>query len=564
MRLRNALLFPLVLVIAMASPSPPASAQPKGPVEHEQIPPDPHEDLAFEVSLDGDLPGAIQTKDGVLTAPDPRRPVSPNDPSPAGNDDNAAQSATFQPDRNTKRPDVQGYDEPFTPSTAPFKRLEAFDSVSETYELSVSDKKLQSLAPGATAPSDGSDDQFFADLVVDVAPGKRSRIPSIGPGARIVRARLGIGAQDLTFHVWKDGAENWFVEGYGASSRARLVMEITIPRGVFGGEFADTGWSDLPRVPRLPPNVVQSAKEVAAALGVSTAMRPREIVNQLVQYFRGFVDSEDPPRGRRDIYLDLALSRKGVCRHRAFAFMITAQSLGIPTRMVINEAHAWVEVFDGVLWRRIDLGGAGRMVNPASNAMPERAVHQPPPDPFQWPQGSERGEDMVEQARERARRELASSQQSNAKDANNPTGQSSANASNGGAAPLAPGSASNGALPLPSPSGSHGIGPGGEKDERPFSVITVTVVDANAHRGLPLNVRGDVRADGEPCANAMVELYLRDAKQPVRQLFLGAVATNASGELAGAIVVPGSIPLGDYDLVARTPGGARCGPGGSL
>ena len=80
------------------------------------------------------------------------------------------------------------------------------------------------------------------------------------------------------------------------------------------------------------------------------------------------------------------------------AFLVTAQSLGIPTRMVLNEAHAWVEVHDGVLWRRIDLGGAGHMA-PASNAIPERAAYRPPPDSFSWPQNAQRGDDMVAEAR---------------------------------------------------------------------------------------------------------------------------------------------------------------------
>ena len=86
-------------------------------------------------------------------------------------------------------------------------------------------------------------------------------------------------------------------------------------------------------------------------------------------------DSDEPPRGHNDIYLDLALSQKGVCRHRAFAFLVTALSLGIPTRMVVNEAHAWVEVLDpGVappLWRRVDLGGAGRALG---EALPDRVA----------------------------------------------------------------------------------------------------------------------------------------------------------------------------------------------
>jgi len=376
-----------------------------------------------------------------------------------------------------------------------------------------------------------------------------------------VRARLGIGAQDLQMRVFRDGADNWFLEGYGATARARLVMELTIPRGVFGGDFADPAWSDLPKVLALPANVATAAKEVDGDLGLSQAQRPREIVARLVQYFRSFVDSEDPPRGRGNIYLDLALSKKGVCRHRAFAFLVTALSLGLPTRMIINEAHAWVEVNDGTLWRRIDLGGAGRMVNPASNALPERSVHQAPADAFAWPQGSERGEDMVESARERARRELVPPS-SGPGDGGAP-GAPSATSSDGAGMP-APANGPNGqGAPSPSGSGANAPGPGDAKDERPLSSITVNVADPNAHRGMPLSVRGDVKSDGDACAHVMVELYLMDPKNPLKQLFLGAIATGDQGEYAGSIVVPGAIPLGDYDVVARTPGDSHCGRGAS-
>ena len=70
----------------------------------------------------------------------------------------------------------------------------------------------------------------------------------------------------------------------------------------------------------------------------------------MVAYFRSFEPSDDFPNDHGDIYLDLALSRKGVCRHRAFAFLVTALNIGVPTRFVANEAHAWVEVHDSRLW----------------------------------------------------------------------------------------------------------------------------------------------------------------------------------------------------------------------
>jgi transglutaminase-like putative cysteine protease len=542
--LRRLLLVPVLALVCAA----PASAD-NGPILHEQIPSDPREDLALRVALDGDLPVAIETKSGVVSAPDPRRPVSSSDPQYASSPPGDHSDASFTPDRNTKRPDVEGYDEPFTPSTAPFKRLEAFDTLSSTYQLSVRDPRVVPLPSDATPAGDGSEDQFFADFAVDVAPGQLVRIPSVGPGARIVRARLGHGADDIPFRIVHDGADNWFVEGFGGPARARLVMELTIPRAVFGGVFADARWADIPRIAPLPDNVQASAREVMAAIGVSQSMRPRDVVTKLVAYFRGFVDSDDPPRGRADIYLDLALSKKGVCRHRAFAFMVTAQSLGIPTRMVLNEAHAWVEVHDGVMWRRIDLGGAGRMVNPASNLVPERAVHQPPPDPFQWPQGSERGDDMVEQARERAR-------------------EGPSAAADGGAGPAPSSSTSSsgtgdaGDTSMLPPSDSASSSPQGrDKDVRPPASVTAITADSDARRGAPLHVKGEITADGEGCSHVVVELFLRDVRDAKKLLLLGTAATNDDGAFDSAIVVPGTMPLGDYDVFARTAGDARCGRG---
>ena len=44
---------------------------------------------------------------------------------------------------------------------------------------------------------------------------------------------------------------------------------------------------------------------------------------------------------------------------------------------------------------------------------------------------------------------------------------------------------------------------------------------------------------------------------------LGTLATGDDGAFAGAIVVPVDASLGDYDIIARTPGDARCGAGTS-
>jgi hypothetical protein len=530
-------------VLALATPEP-AVARPgdhAAPLVHEPIPPDAREDLALRVALDGDLPAAIQTPSGLVSAPDPRQPLPVT-----GTAYGTTGEDSFAPDRNTKRPEVTGYDEPFTPSTAPFKRLEAYDAVRANYDLYVRDARLTAVPTNSAVTSD--DEAFYADLVIVLAPDGNVRIPSVGPGARIVRARLGVGDQDIPFRVVRDGADNWFVQAPSArpGTRARLVMEIAIARATFGGQVADRTWADLPIVPPLPDNVAREAAEVRSAIDVSRAMTPREAVARLVEYFRSFADSDEPPQGRGSVYLDLALSRKGVCRHRAFAFLVTAQSLGIPARMVLNEAHAWVEVHDGNLWRRIDLGGAGRLAAPTSSAIPEKPTHRPPPDAFAWPQNAERGDDMMADARSRFGGG-ASSPASRAGDADgtDPGGAGREGDSASGAAAASSASARS-----------------SDHDDRPAPAVTLRVADANAHRGLPLHVSGEVRADGEPCAHVAVDLWLRDAKT-ARTLALGTVATGDDGAFADGIVVPAGTPLGDYDIVARSHGSAQCADGSS-
>jgi transglutaminase-like putative cysteine protease len=522
----------------------PALAVQAGPVLHERIPPDPREDLALHVSVDGELPAALQTQSGIVGAPDPRLVPAASDASYRA----GAEHSVFSPDRDTRRPNVAGYDDPFTPSTAPFKRLEAFDAVRPDYQLYVRDERLVALPVGA--PPGRDDEAFYADIVVDMALDAKIRIPSVGPGAHVVRARLGVGAQDISFAVLRDGADNWFLTPSGpwpaaraSSIRARLVMELAAPRASFGGTIGDPAWSDLPFFPPLPENVARDAAEVRAAIGVSRAMRPREAIAKLAQYFRSFVDSDDPPEGRRSLYLDLALSRKGVCRHRAFAFLVTAQSLGVPTRLVTNEAHAWVEIHDGQLWRRLDLGGAGIMTSASKD--PTRPQYEAPADAFGWPRGATRGEQMVADARARA--------------GGSAPGSAPASSARGGATPAPSSFAATPAEASQTPAGA-------EHDDRPASTITLSVTSSDVRRGTPLQVRGGVRADGDPCPHLSVELWLREGRGPGRALpagmrtgLLGTLATDDAGDFSGSIVVPGATPIGEYDVVARTAGDARCG-----
>jgi hypothetical protein len=485
--------------------------------------------MAMRVVVDGDLPAALLTSAGPVSAPDPRDLPSAAD----ARYGHGTERDEFRPDRDTRATDNE-YDDPFTPSTAPFKRMAAFDAVRPSYELYVHNATTSALADGPPPLAD--DDAFYMDAVVDLAPGRRVRIPSVGPGARVVGGRLGVGAQNVAYVVSKDGADNWYVEAPppAARIRARLVLELAIARASFGGPIADAPWSDMLPAPSLPANVARDAEEVSAAIGISRRMRPREAVARLVEYFRGFSESDAPVERRGSVYLDLALSKTGVCRHRAFAFMITALELGIPARLAQNEAHAWVEVHDGVAWRRIDLGGAGRLTRDPS-AEQSRTPYLGPADAFPWPPGSERSDAAEGSAPREARAETGKPKGTNAPPAGSEVR----------APPASP--------PSVNDSGSS-------LSNRPTSSVSLVVVDDGVRRGGPLHANGEIRANGQPCAGVGVEVTIRN-RQTQHATFLGTLATKDDGAFRGSLVVPGSTPVGDYDFIARTAGNGRCGPG---
>ena len=59
-------------------------------------------------------------------------------------------------------------------------------------------------------------------------------------------------------------------------------------------------------------------------------MPETEIATRLSSYFGGFEARElAPAETTADTYTDIALSRVGVCRHRAMAFVITAAATGL-------------------------------------------------------------------------------------------------------------------------------------------------------------------------------------------------------------------------------------------
>ena len=533
-----------VAVWLAAFAAPPVARGDGDPILHEYVPEDPSRSSnVIGAGQRGTNPVAIRAGGGVLT--EPADPVTPTAGEPTyGADDATVQRRheTFRPDDQTHLDAQLHYTEAFNPAIAPFARLSAMDAVRSDFTLAVSRRSLEEVPVVGSAAAAADRDTFWGSVVVELAPGEAVPIPSVSPEARILSYRT---TPPVPVRFYRDSADNFFVAGQ-VRATVRLVLLTDAAASYFGAEVTDDRTpADIPagRLVPVPPEVAWSAQRVASELGVSRSDTVRTILSRLAGHFRAYTESTQPPTGYGNLYENLALGGKGVCRHRAFAFMVTANALGIPTRFVMNEAHAFVESFvPAVGWLRIDLGGAAQRLTLQNAA--ERATHQP------------RSSDDLPQP-QTYRDQLTQMQ-----------GQVGAGASGSGPAPSprppprAP--SPGGVVAVPQPGAPPApAGPGGAMATQPAGPRrialepTFTFVDPGdprPRRGAAMRVSGRVAlGSGAPYPRAHVQVFLsRDGHTPVR--WLGTLVAGHDGLWGGEVLLPAEVEAGPYHVLAVTPG----------
>jgi hypothetical protein len=464
----------------------------EGPILHERFDGSPETDrLLGRTTVQGALPGQLRTRSGIVSAPENVGPAR----------------AIYRLDNYLDTPASLSYDEPFRPRTMPFKRLFAFDELAPDLSLRVADDTLRLLRPGGAPRAD--EDTFFADFTIEMVPNQPVRIASVASGARIVAVET---TPRTAVEILKDSAENWFARGPHAET-VHLVLQLAAPRRAFGGAFRIGNAARVLRATALPRPIEQQADKVLRRARVTQAMAPSDALAALVAYFRAFDASPQTIQASSDLelYAAIALEQKGLCRHRAFAFFITAIRYGFATRMVHNEAHAWVEVFDGEHFVRIDLGGAE-----VGLALPDNVEqtprHRSAPDGFGWPKGRQPSERVFEEA------------------ARSPQ-------------PSALGAPAVGQKSLP------------KRAERPGAPVELNPVTGPLDRGEPLTLSGKVTSVGT-CARSRVDIWFQPDSD-ANAVYLGALATDLNGSFTGTLIVPRSLPVGPGELYGSAPG---CGP----
>lgn len=590
---------------------------------------------------DSSLPDAVMSEDGMIGAPlSGRNPQeheqvfsSANQSSPTselmhgapppGHDPPPVRRPRVTPDADTG-PEAAGervYHEVFNPAVFPYKRMSVLDAIDDSGALTVADRQRRELYPSGNRLAHGRD-PFYGSLVVDFIANEPVSLPTPAAGIHLLSYKT---SPDLQLTFFTDGADNLFARA-PRSGRHRLVYLVDAEQRYFAGPLTPPGAARrpirldaLPSPPQLPRALRRDAEKVLRHIGVrpTPSSDYPALLGRLVGYFRDFQIEELPPdadEGRSSLYLRIALSQHGVCRHRAYAFVITALAAGIPARYVENELHVFVEVYipaepgqPGQIaqtgyWRRINLGGAPlqqRVMGGDSRV----AYQEKGGDPFERPNSFSHGTPphvsglprRMAPAREsagtgglpaldgpedRARRgaRAGDSGPSGAGAGSGPgTGKDKEKDPRGSGSGGSRSDGTGGAAGSGTEGGGKGKAGGsgegadeGLKSLPPDSIeqpddarssvsaelvptrVEVAVGAARQiYRGTAIPIHGRVAVPHGSAANLEVILLLAAPEHP---LVLGRTLTRSDGSFATEVEIPTAAPLGNFQVVARVRG----------
>jgi hypothetical protein len=534
-------LIPLVLWFALASwCGGQSAARAEEGVLHEYVPGlDPREvKAALAAGSSSSAAGDVGKKPG----PRSEAPVAEADEQPESSAaGGGAASENFRPDRLTSLEGGLDYYEAFTPAIAPFKRMMALDAVrldvdGKTPVLGVRDVRRRDVKVEGGAPGDDRPrDRFVGRVSLDLRTEREQRLPSVSPDSRVLSIQS---SPYVALRVERDGADNFFVR---ASARPpdgaiEVSFQTDAPRAYFGSAIPALPLRALAEdAPSLHASIKRRGLQFAAELGLTPKTDLKRALEVLTRHFRGFVESASPPENTGDLYLDLARGGKGLCRHRAYGFVVTAHALGIPARFVQNEAHSWVEVKLGESgWLRIDLGGAAHGLT-AHNAHDRPNYLPAQPDTLPRPESYRQSYARAEVPRSPA------------------------------SAPATPDSASIAgrwlAEPDAAPSASRdpavrrpSAGASDAAPEREPLHIALGDRRMSALRGGKQVLTGRIaNAAEQGVAELRVEVWIARPK-PRERMLLGVTTTDGDGYFRAVFGVPADLAVGDYRMLVVSPG----------
>jgi transglutaminase-like putative cysteine protease len=561
--MRKVWAFAVIAVVALASLAIAQQAASRRPTLHEDLPPDtdPTTSPMIGDTGGGGAPAAFAAGDKVLPKPTldhPDKAQQKGEPVLGGGGFEADRKTSMTPDGNTGPDSTLHYNSVFNPDVLPFKRMSAFDGIADNYSLKI-DRTALVEVPVVGSSNDPSRDRFWGSVLVQLSPNKDVPLPSVAPDMRILSYEI---KPRVALKFEKDGADNFYVRSdeSSASGTYRLVFLADADAGYFAPSLPKARYTPLtlgvpPDLrPRVPAEIRKEAQRTLDKLGIDETMELGRVFNTMVAYFRAF-EPKQITASSGNIYRDLCDTQAGVCRHRAFAFMITANALGIPTRFVENEAHAFVEVwFPERRWQRVDLGGAALRME--VTGADDKTLHRPrAEDPFAKPPEYKQNYTQLEG-------DIKGLTQQQIADKRRPLDQAPASGqfgahgggSGGGSGSGGLADATDPARITPDPN----LPTVRQDPAKPTPLLDVTLVDPTAYRGDTIHIEGRVHVGQQSLANHPVDVYIAPSgKHGASSLPLGRVVTAADGTFRQDFAVPAQLDLKTYEIYLSTPEDAK-------
>lgn len=490
------------------------SAQNSPRVSHQDLPSPLKADAPLSIG-DTNLPGAIAAGDRWLPKPQPTE-----------NQPLAAQRAPrAQLDRQTDYAAPGTYGSVFNPDVVPYKRLSAFDLVSPDLALTVASTARSRLPVGGKL--EPTRDRFWGDVQLTLSGETPVALPSVAPDMRVLSFEI---TPPVSLIFEKDSADNFTVRAAErtAVGTYRLVFVADAdaryftppdPPSMSANELSELVPAALRR--SLPPIIQREAMLALGTMRITAEQPLSTSLPALVEWFRAF--EQKPLQQTTDNSLrDILRERVGVCRHRAFAFMVLASAMGLPVRMVENEAHAFVEVWLPAGWQRIDLGGATSDFTVVGGR--DRTLHRP------------RYGDPTDPTNQLARTGLPTSVR----------GLSSQQLDDQRAGTE---QAASGEAPIATPRNDQAQTR--YDPSKPTPSVTLQVRERAAYRGETITVYGRVWLENKALTAIPVDVFLlpESGGDPI---YLGRTEA-AEGSYAATLKLPAGTPLERYEVVASVP-----------
>ncbi len=279
--------------------------------------------------------------------------------------------------------------EPFAPPVGVYKRMTVFSDIScrnQVCQIHPDDTDCRTIHPKPAPPSEFS--MHRSALVYLELSQTPVALPSDSPEMRI----LSLDAQPLSPKLSQHP-----IITLSQCRNQNYQISASIP-GVYKIEYETASHADAaipkdasffasstPSVPSLSPAVLSEIDALVAHIPeLQTIKNTQPSLPSLIQFFQNF--TSEPLASQPDsklasskaLYQAILAEKKGVCRHRAFLFMLIAQAWGYPVRIAANEIHAFVEIQQNNRWYPVEMGGMADSltIEPTNTELPATVQNQ--------------------------------------------------------------------------------------------------------------------------------------------------------------------------------------------